>query len=102
MHGARASHSVRLHVPGGGDAATQVESAPVYCESELHASTMALCGLGHHAPVSIERFSNCGRNRTNGCGSARQSDGADTIADRGLLLFPTLKGSCLATIGWQG
>jgi hypothetical protein len=49
---------------------------------------MALCGLGHHVPVSIERLSNCGRNGTNGCGSARQSDGADTIANHGLLLFP--------------
>ena len=67
MGGARASHCVRLQVPGGGDPAVQlcgvtedvistgrVESAVVYC-------AMALSGLSHHAPVSIERRGNCGR-----------------------------------------
>ena len=59
----------------------RVESAAVYCEAELDASAMALGGLGHHAPVSVERRGNCGRSGTDGCGSGRQSDGADTIAD---------------------
>jgi hypothetical protein len=84
MGGARASHCVRLQVPGGGDPAAQlcgvtedviatgrVESAVVYCEAELDASAMALGGLGHHAPVSVERCGNCGRSGTDGCGSGR-------------------------------
>ena len=50
---------------------------------ETHASTMALGGLSHHAPVSVERRSKCGRSGTDGCESGRQSDGADTIADHG-------------------
>src|SRR5262249_33367361 len=66
--GARASHCVRLYIPGGGDTAAQlrrvtadvistgrIESAAVYCEAELDASAMALGRLGHHAPVSVER-----------------------------------------------
>src|SRR5262249_38723707 len=93
---ARASRCVRLHISGGGDTAAQlrrvtadvistgrIESAAVYCETELDASAMALSGLGHHAPVSIERRGNCGRSGTDGCGSGRQSDGTDTIADHG-------------------
>src|SRR5262249_21869538 len=56
---ARASHCVRLQIPGRGDTAAQlrrvtadvistgrVESAAVYCEAELDASAMALSGLG--------------------------------------------------------
>src|SRR5262249_5592771 len=91
---ARASHCVRLHIAGGGDAAAQlrrvtadeistgrVESAAVYCEAELDASAMALGGLGQPAPVSVERRGTYGRSGTDGCGSGRQSDGADTIAD---------------------
>src|SRR5262245_25104091 len=60
-----------------------VDSAAVYCEAELDASAMALGGLGHHAPVSVKRRGNCGRSGTDGCGSGRQSDGTDTIADHG-------------------
>src|SRR5262249_27522574 len=59
----------------------RVESAAVYCETELDASAMALGGLGHHAPVSVERRGNCGRSETAGCGSGRQRDGTDTVAD---------------------
>ena len=68
MGGARASHCYHLHIPGGGDTAAQlrrvtadvistgrVELAAVYCEAELDASAMALGGLGHNAPVSVER-----------------------------------------------
>src|SRR5262249_9586777 len=96
MGDARASHCARLHIPGGGDKAAQlcrvtahvistgrVDSAAVYCEAELDASAMALGGLGHHAPVSVKRRGNCGRSGTDGCGSGRQSDGTDTIADHG-------------------
>src|SRR5262249_49513534 len=81
---ARASHCVRLHIPGGGDTAAQlrrvtagvistgrIESAAVYCEAELDASAMALGGLGQHAPVSVQRRGNCGRSGTDGCGSGR-------------------------------
>src|SRR5262249_45483733 len=88
-------HSVRLHIPGGGDASGQlrwvtedvistgrVESTAVYCEAELHASAMALSSLGDHAPVSVERRRNCER-RGDGCESGRQSDGTDTIAAHG-------------------
>src|SRR5262245_37145495 len=96
MGGARASYCVRLHIPGGGDTAAhlrrvtedvisagRVESAMVYCEGELDASAMALGGLGHHAPVSVERRGNCRRSGTDGCASGRSSDGTDTIADHG-------------------
>jgi hypothetical protein len=74
MGGARASHGVRLHIPGVGDTAAQlrretedvistgrVKSAAVYGEAKLYASAMTLGGLGHHAPVSVERRGNCGR-----------------------------------------
>jgi hypothetical protein len=64
----------------------------VYCEAELDASAMALGSLGYHAPVSVERRGNCGRSETDGCGSGRQSDGADTIADHG-------ESSCLISSG---
>jgi acyl dehydratase len=66
-------------IPGGGDTAAQlcgvpedvistgrVESAVVYCEAELDASAMALSGLSHHAPVSVERRGNCERNGADG------------------------------------
>src|SRR5262245_34020930 len=86
MGGARASHCVRLHIPGGRDTAAQlrrvtadaistggVESAAVYCEAELHASTMALGSLGHHAPVSVERRGNCRRSGTDGWQAAARA-----------------------------
>src|SRR5262245_12466838 len=94
MGDARASHCVRLHIPGAGDTAAQLrritedvistgrgKSAVVYGEAELDASTMALGGLRHHVPVSVERRGNCGRCRRDCCGSGRQSDGRDAIAD---------------------
>jgi hypothetical protein len=82
MGGARASHCIRLHIPGAGDTAAQLrrvtedvisigrlEPAVVYGEAELDASAMALGGLRHHAPVSVERRGNCGRSGTDGCGN---------------------------------
>jgi hypothetical protein len=63
----------------------------VYRETELDAPAMALCGLSDHAPVSVERRGNCGLDGKDDCGSGRQSDGADTIADHGVLLLPALK-----------
>jgi hypothetical protein len=39
-----------------------------------------------HRPVSIELGRNCGRSRTDDCESGRQSEGAHTIANQGILL----------------
>src|SRR5262245_1179099 len=109
MSGARASHCDRLHIPGGRDTPAQlrritkdvisagrVESAADHYDADLDASTMALRALAHHAPVSFERRGHCGTRGTDGCGSGRQNDGTDTIADHGSR--PVFD----QTIGWHG
>ena len=100
MGGAGASHCVRLQIPGGGDTAAQlcgvtedvistgrVESAVVYCEDELDASAMALSGLSHHAPVSVERRGNCGRSGT----AAARVMAQIRLPIMGVLPLPALK-----------
>jgi hypothetical protein len=53
--------------------------------AELHASAMALSGLSHHAPISVERRGNCGW--TDGCGSAARAVAQIRLPIMGILLF---------------
>ena len=98
MGGARASHCIHPDMPRGGNAAAQLNrvkserstrrmnSAAVYSEANLDVSAMAAGSHGDHAPVSIELGRNCGRSGTDDCGSGRQSEGAHTIANHGVLI----------------
>jgi hypothetical protein len=53
------SHLMRLIIPILEVSCCPGAASGSNCEAELDASTMALGGLGHHAPVSVERRGNC-------------------------------------------
>src|SRR5262249_30943395 len=61
--------------------ASRINSAAAYSDANRNCSAMAAGSHGDHAPTTIELGRNCRRSGTDDCESARQSEGANTIAN---------------------
>ncbi len=94
----RASHCIHPDLARGGNSphqlnpvmsesgskrgsASRINSAAAYSDANRNCSAMAAGSHGDHAPTTIELGRNCRRSGTDDCESARQSEGAHTIAN---------------------
>jgi hypothetical protein len=95
---ARAGHCIHPDLPGGENAADQLNlvasktstsrknSAVAYSEANRDSSAMAAGSHGEHAPVSVELGRRYGRSATDDYECGRQSEGAHTIASHEALI----------------
>ncbi len=98
MRDARAGYGFQRDTPRSRYAAAQADRvererstgrmnpAAGYSHADRDHSAMAAGRHGGHAPVAIELGRDCGRSGPDECGSGRQSEGAPTIANHGILI----------------
>jgi len=94
----RASHCIHPDLARGGNSphqlnrvmsesgskrgsASRINSVAAYSDANRNCSAMAAGSHGDHAPTTIELGRNCRRSGKDDCESARQSEGAHTIAN---------------------